>query len=176
MKWFFLTVCIVFGTYQIYEKFKPGPTFISAEPTLQVTQLQGTSVVHQSFNPRLTPYLALYHGASWCSPCQQFSPRLCEFFHSANKTLGHFQLLMVNYDRSDGEMIAYMREHNMEFPAVSQPLAGKWGTSTGNGIPNLIVVETATGKVVSSSFSGSDYVGCDKPLSVLMKIASEGHP
>lgn len=33
---------------------------------------------------------------------------------------------------------------------------------------------TATGEVVSSSFSGSTYVGCDKPLEVLRRIVREG--
>ncbi len=176
MKRLFLIACLVVGSYQIYHMLRGNPSFASADGELQVTQLQGPAVVHHPFNPRLTPYLAVYHGASWCGPCQQFSPTLCEFFHAADKKPGYFQLLMVNYDRTDDDMIAYMREHKMEFPAVSQGSAGKWGTSTGNGIPNLIIIETATGKVVSSSFSGSDYVGCYKPLDVLKTIATVGHP
>ena len=64
----------------------------------------------------------------------------------------------------------------MEFPAVLRGEAGGWAASTGNGIPNLMIIDTATGKVVSSSFEGSEYVGCEKPLGVLATIVAQGHP
>jgi hypothetical protein len=69
-----------------------------------------------------------------------------------------------------------MRQHKMEFPATTVREAGRWGASTGSGIPNLIIIDTATGKVVSSSYEGSSYVGCEKPLGVLRRIVAQGHP
>ena len=82
---------------------------------------------------------------------------------------------MVNYDHDDADMVAYMRQHKMEFPAVRRGESGSWGASTGNGIPNLMIIDTATGKVLSSSFDGSTYVGCDPPLRVLRTIIAQGH-
>ena len=84
--------------------------------------------------------------------------------------------MMVNYDQSEAEMVAYMRQHRMEFPSVGRREAGAWSAATGNGIPNLIIIDTTTGKVVSSSFDGSTYVGCDIPLKVLRTIIAQGHP
>ncbi len=177
MKKVFLGVCIVFGFLALIKALRPAARFDRAGDTLQVERLgRDGTVVREDFQPRLAPYLAVYHGASWCGPCQAFSPGLSEFYRSADKTRLRFQLMMVNYDRSDADMVAYMRQHKMEFPAVMRGEAGGWGASTGNGIPNLIIIDTATGKVVSSSFDGSTYVGCDVPLRVLRKIIAQGYP
>jgi hypothetical protein len=177
MKKLFLGLCVIFGIFTVLKDLKSKPRFGAAEDTLQVVRLgSGGQVIHEAFQTRLAPYLALYHSAGWCQPCQQFSPRLAEFFHDADKTKHRFQLVMVNYDHSDEDMIAYMREHRMEFPAVALGEAGRWSATTGSGIPNLIIIDTRTGKIVSSSFEGSTYVGCDKPLNLLRTIIAEGHP
>ena len=172
MKKFLLGVCVVYGIYTIVSQYRPAARFNRAEGTIQVERLgSGGDVVREDFQPRLAPYLAVYHGAGWCGPCQRFSPTLAEFYRSADRTQMKFQLVMVDYDHSDDEMLAYMRQHEMGFPAVRVGSAGRWGKSTGNGIPNLMIIDTATGKVVSSSFSGDTYVGPGVPLEALKRIA-----
>ncbi len=168
---------VFFGLIEAFKEFRPAPRFGAAADSLRVERLGADgSVIHEVFQPRMTPYVAIYHGASWCGPCQEFSPRLCEFYHDADKTKHRFQLVMVNYDLSEGDMVAYMRQHSMEFPAIRRGDAGSWGAATGNGIPNLIIVDTSTGKVVASSFDGSTYQGCDVPLNLLRNIVAQGHP
>jgi thiol-disulfide isomerase/thioredoxin len=172
-----LGIFILFGVFWLFRELKPAARFNKAENTLQVDRLaKDGSVVREEFQPRQAPYLAVYHGAGWCQPCQRFSPVLAEFYHDADKTRGRFQLVMVDYDQSRDDMIGYMREHRMEFPALRRGEAGAWGESTGSGIPNLIIIDTVTGKVVSSSFDGATYVGCEQPLSVLRTIVAQGHP
>jgi thiol-disulfide isomerase/thioredoxin len=177
VKKFLLGLFVLFGIITLLKEFRSTPRFDAAGDTLQVARLDaGGAVIHEEFQPRMAPYLALYHGAGWCPPCQQFSPHLAEFYHKADKTKLRFQLAMVNYDRSEADMVAYMRQHKMEFPAIARGDAGKWGAATGNGIPNLIIIDTSTNKVVASSFEGSTYVGCEKPLGVLQTIIAQGHP
>jgi thiol-disulfide isomerase/thioredoxin len=177
MRKFLICACVVYGVYALVREYRPAPRFNGAEGTIQVERLgSGGDVIREDFQPSLAHYLAVYHGAGWCPPCQRFSPRLAEFYHDADKTKLRFQLVMVNYDHSDEEMVAYMRQHKMEFPATTVREAGRWGASTGSGIPNLIIIDTATGKVVSSSYEGSSYVGCEKPLGVLRRIVAQGHP
>lgn len=160
-----LILCLIAAVVRLSH---PPASFFKAPPEIQVTRLApGGIVVHEALDTRLAPYLALYHGAGWCPPCQRFSPRLAEFYHSADRKGLKFQLVMVNYDRSEGDMLAYMRQHRMEFPAVMRGSAGLWAKSTGNGIPNLMIVETSTGKVLSSSYDGDTYVGPDVPLEAL---------
>jgi thiol-disulfide isomerase/thioredoxin len=177
MKKFLITVVVFFGALQAFRECRPGPRFNNAAGALQVERLgsDGT-VVREEFQPRLAPYLAVYHGASWCPPCQRFSPELAKFYHDSDKTKHLFQLIMANYDETHADMIAYMRQHRMEFPAISQKDAGAWGAATGPGIPNLVIIDTATGKVVSSSYDGSIYQGCEVPLAVLKAIIANGHP
>jgi thiol-disulfide isomerase/thioredoxin len=177
MKNFLLGVCVVFALVWAYNRFKPAHRFTGGADTIPVERLTSAGkIVEENFQPRQAPYLAVYHGASWCGPCQAFSPRLCDFYNASTKQRDRFQLLMVNYDRSEPDMAGYMREHKMAFPAVMREHAGDWGVSTGQGIPNLVIIDTATGKVVSSSFDGSTYVGCDVPLRTLMTILVQGHP
>lgn len=177
MKKFLLVIAVLFGAFTLAREYGHRVKFSGAEGTLQVGRLgRDGTLVHEAFNPRLAPYLALYHGAGWCPPCQRFSPGLSQFYHSADKTGRTFQLVMVSYDESEADMVAYMREHKMEFPSVMRKEAGAWGAATGSGIPNLIIVDTATGSVVTSSFDGSSYQGCEKPLNVLRTIIAQGHP
>jgi thiol-disulfide isomerase/thioredoxin len=172
-----LGIFILFGIFAVLKELRPAARFNTAQETLQVKRIDSNGdVVNEEFQTRLAPYLAVYHGAGWCPPCQQFSPILAEFYHDANKTKLRFQLVMVNYDRSEADMVAYMRQHRMEFPALRRGEAGAWSKATGDGIPNLIIIDTATGKVVTSSFDGSTYVGCEKPLEVLRTVVAQGHP
>ncbi len=177
MKKFLLGIGVLLALVTVFKELRLAVRFNKAADTLQVQRLGSDGMVsREEFQPRRAPFLAVYHSAGWCSPCQQFSPRLAEFYHDADKSRQRFQLLMVDYDQSDGEMVAYMRQHRMEFPALRRSEAAGWGKTTGEGIPNLIIIDTSSGKVVTSSFDGSAYVGCDVPLKVLRTIIAQGHP
>jgi thiol-disulfide isomerase/thioredoxin len=175
MKKLFFLVCAV-GAFIAIRDHMPARVH-GGRDSFQVRRLAPSGpIVREDFRPKDAPYLAVYHGAKWCGPCQRFSPTLCSFYHDADKSTGRFQLFMASYDHSDSEMEAYMREHQMEFPAIPHADAGGWGVSTGPGIPNLVIIETGSGRVIASSFEGSNYVGCDRPLEVLRRIAALGHP
>jgi hypothetical protein len=65
-----------------------------------------------------------------------------------------------------------MHEANMPWPAIDyQKLGGKDAIRkyAGNGIPDLVVVD-ASGKVVSDSFAGKQYLGPQKVLEDLDAI------
>lgn len=73
-------------------------------------------------------------------------------------------------------MEKYMREANMPWPAIDfQKIAGKETIRkyAGRGIPCLVLIDS-TGKVVSNSFEGSNYVGPKKVLADLDKIFTSG--
>ena len=177
MKRLLLATLVVLGLLSALRMFKPSARFNAAPGTTQVLRLaRNAAVIREEFQPRLAPYLAVCHSAGWCPPCQKFSPQLAEFHHDANKTNLRFQLVMVNYGRSDTDMVAYMRQHSMEFPALRRAEAGARGAATGDGIPNLIIIDTSKGRVATSSFDGSNYVGCDVPPKVLRTIIAQGHP
>ena len=71
-------------------------------------------------------------------------------------------------------MEAYMRETNMPWPAIDyQKLADKevLKKSAGDGIPSLVLVDE-TGKLISSSYAGKQYLGPAKVLADLDAIFS----
>jgi nucleoredoxin len=79
-------------------------------------------------------------------------------------------------DRSADAMQTYMREANMPWLAVDyQKLESKEAIKKylGTGIPCLVLVD-ATGKVMSDSFVGKEYVGPGKVLADLDAIFANG--
>jgi nucleoredoxin len=73
-------------------------------------------------------------------------------------------------------MQTYMRETGMPWPAVDyQKLESKEAIRkyAGSGIPCLVLVDS-TGKVISDSYAGTEYLGPDKVLVALDAIFAAG--
>jgi nucleoredoxin len=110
-------------------------------------------------------YFAFYYSASWCPPCRAFTPKLVDFYNSFKPQHPDFELIFVNHDNSAADMAAYMRTDAMPWPAarfedIDGSNANKY---CGDGIPDLVLVDTS-GKILSNSFVGSNYVGPSKVL------------
>ncbi len=138
-----------------------------------VANFDGSLVVQkdgsfEDFHPaalRGVKYWAFYYSASWCPPCRAFTPTLVDFYKGFKPTHPNFELIFVNHDQSEGDMLAYMRDDSMTWPAVrfSDIEQSKANRYCGSGIPDLVLVD-ADGKVLSDSFSGSDYLGPQKVM------------
>lgn len=96
-------------------------------------------------------YIGLYFSASWCSPCRAFTPRLKEF---RNRHLEDgFEVVLVNFDRTNTEKRRYVRDSGMEWPSVpgarrkpSKSLAEAYDVET---YPALVVLDPE-GRIVTS--------------------------
>lgn len=167
-----LCVSLLFVALSLTSGCSRAESFADADPMLEVTFAEGAAGERpETLNLKAKRYLAIYHGASWCPPCQTFSPALVGFYRKAD--LSRFTLIMVNYDRSHAEMVRYQRQHQMSFGSVQREHAGPWAASTGRGIPNLVVVDTHTGEVVASAYEGGRYVGPKAPLEALRKLIAD---
>ena len=116
--------------------------------------------------------IALYFSAHWCGPCRKFTPKLVEYYNRVAPQHPEFELILVSEDRNQFGFETYFRETNMPWPAIEyQKLAGKDAIRryAGDGIPCLVVVDP-TGKVVSDSFAGKQYLGPEKVLGDLDAI------
>jgi len=116
--------------------------------------------------------IALYFSAHWCAPCRKFTPELVEYYNRVATQHPEFEIVFVSFDKSQFAMETYMREANMPWPAIDFPkLQGKDAIRkyAGNGIPCLVLVD-ATGKVISSTFAGAQYLGPAKVLGDLDAI------
>jgi nucleoredoxin len=120
--------------------------------------------------------IALYFSAHWCGPCRKFTPQLVEYYNRVAPQHPEFELILVSEDRNQFGFETYFRETNMPWPAIDyQKLAGKDAVRkyAGSGIPCLVVVDP-TGKVVSDSFAGKEYLGPAKVLGDLDAIFAGG--
>merc|ERR1711899_570748 len=81
-----------------------------------------------------------YFSAHWCPPCRQFTPMLKEFFEELPDTAG-VQVVFVSSDRSEADMLSYMKDSHGEWFATqhnssaANGLKSKFGIS---GIPTLV--------------------------------------
>jgi len=116
--------------------------------------------------------IALYFSAHWCAPCRKFTPELVDYYNRVATQHPEFEIVFVSFDKSQFAMETYMLEANMPWPAIDfQKLKGKDAIRkyAGNGIPCLVLVD-ATGKVISSTYAGAQYLGPAKVLGDLAAI------
>ena len=116
--------------------------------------------------------IAFYFSAHWCAPCRKFTPQLVEYYNRVVAQHPEFEIIFFSLDKSESAMEAYMRETNMPWPAIDyQKLKEKelLKKNAGDGIPSLVLVDQ-TGKLLSSTYAGSQYLGPAKVLADLDAI------
>ncbi|KAI9593862.1 thioredoxin-like-domain-containing protein [Syncephalis fuscata] len=96
------------------------------------------------------PLIGIYFSASWCPPCQQFSPIL-KAFAQKNRTV--FQVVLVSLDTDPDAAAEYISTKN-SWLAVPwshserrKSLASRVGVQM---IPQLTIVDSNSGEIVSS--------------------------
>ena len=95
-------------------------------------------------------YYVYYYTASWCGPCQRFTPSLVNWYKE-NKN-DNFELFLISSDRSEPAMLGYAKSKKMLWPhlELNQARAFKSQFQHGvRGIPSLIVC-TPDGKVLGN--------------------------
>lgn len=153
----------------------PPPAAINATAALlagKLVSLNGKKL--EDFNASQLgskKYLAIYFSASWCPPCRRFTPELVKMYKRKKADWDKFDVIFVSNDKTEESMLGYMKEDDMEWPAIAydkirgNPLS-KYG---GNGIPRLVLIDEK-GTVISDSYEGENYVGPTKVMKDLEKL------
>lgn len=108
--------------------------------------------------------VALYFSASWCPPCQRFTPVLTEFYNAAKKAECGLEIVFVSSDRSLEEFAKYYGK----MPWLSMPTEGsadyknKLAQTLGiRGIPALAVFDAKTGEFIIGGEARDDVMLAD---------------
>jgi thiol-disulfide isomerase/thioredoxin len=110
--------------------------------------------------------IAFYFSAEWCGPCRKFTPQLVDYYKRVAPDHPEFEVVFYSMDPSPHAMQKYMRDDNMPWPAIDfTKLKDKevLKKNAGKGIPALVLVDSS-GKLISSSYEGSQYRGPQQVL------------
>jgi len=116
-------------------------------------------------------YYLFYYTASWCGPCQKFTPSLVEFYNKHKPGDDRFELVLVSSDEDEDAMEEYARDKRMPWPQLKLSKAADFKKKfkhPGRGIPNLVLTDTE-GNLIKLSYEGDTYVG---PSSVMAHLES----
>lgn len=115
--------------------------------------LDGKSLKRHSLETKPTKYYIFYYTASWCGPCQQYSPTLVEFYNK-NKN-ANFEIVLITSDSDEGAMESYAKDKKMPWPQLKMSRVEKFGKQFNHqvsGIPSVITCDL-DGNIVSRSES-----------------------
>jgi thiol-disulfide isomerase/thioredoxin len=116
-------------------------------------------------------YTILYFSAGWCIDCRKFSPSLVSAYDAQPKGADRFEVLLLTRDKTEKDMLGYMRHTKMKWPALAfDKVAGADDLKkfySGYGIPCLTVIDQK-GAVVLQSKSDQDATRVLKQLQDLL--------
>ncbi len=95
----------------------------SSDTDAAIVEIVGTRLVNAR-GSRMAPdvleekTVGLYFSAGWCPPCRAFTPRLVEAYETLKAESKPFEIVFVSHDRSERDMLRYMRDYNMPWSAI----------------------------------------------------------
>jgi thiol-disulfide isomerase/thioredoxin len=150
-------------------EFKPaGDTAATASTSVfdkildgNLVKLDGKSLKKYELTAKPTKYYLFYYTASWCGPCQKFTPSLVEFYDKNKPNNDAFEIVLVTSDNDEEAMEGYAVEKKMNWPQLKLSKVDKFKKEfkhPGGGIPNLVLTDLE-GKILKSSYEGAEYKG-----------------
>jgi nucleoredoxin len=98
---------------------------------------------------RPTKYYVFYYTASWCYPCQEYTPKLVEFY-SKNKN-DSFEIVLVTSDDNIRSIESYAKSKKMSWPHLRLQAVKGFKKAFDHGVTGIPSVITCSldGKIVS---------------------------
>jgi thiol-disulfide isomerase/thioredoxin len=130
-----------------------APAAAAAEPAAEpspfakildnnLVKLEGKSLKKFALTKEPKKYYVFYYTASWCGPCQQFTPSLVDFYEK-NKN-DNFELVLITSDQDEDSMEEYAKEKKMPWPQLKLKKAQDFKQEFQHGvtgIPSVIVCD-----------------------------------
>jgi thiol-disulfide isomerase/thioredoxin len=116
-------------------------------------------------------YYLFYYTASWCPPCQKFTPSLVEFYDANKPGNADFEIILVTSDENEEAMEAYAVAKKMKWPHLKLSKVERFKNEfkhPGTGIPNLVLADPE-GNLIKTSYVNGEYLG---PTQVMKHLGS----
>ena len=124
--------------------------------------LSSSTTSMDSLAPLENKMVALYFSGKWCGPCQQFTPKLKEFYTSIKRQGQPFEIIFISHDKSLEEFNQYYSTmpwhalpYNQTGRVVGQKLVEKYQVS---GIPTLVLLRNLNDPDSVMTLKGRDLV------------------
>lgn len=104
--------------------------------------LKDKSLVEHKPTTRPGKYYVFYYTASWCGPCQRFTPSLVDFYEKHKND--NFEIVLITSDRDEPSMKNYAEQKKMPWPMLKMSEAQKFKQEFQHGvtgIPSVIVCD-----------------------------------
>lgn len=131
------------------ESWEPPAAVVEGKPSVfdevldgNLVKLDGKSLKKYDMTERPKKYYVFYYTASWCPPCQQFTPSLVEFYNEHKNE--NFELVLITSDQEEGAMEKYATDKKMPWPQLKLKEAPKFKKEFKHGvtgIPSVIVCD-----------------------------------
>eukprot|EP00536_Pseudo-nitzschia_multiseries_P003623 jgi/Psemu1/323095/estExt_fgenesh1_pg.C_560060 len=106
--------------------------------------------------------IGLYFSASWCPPCQKFTPLLTEFYEKAKASNSGLEIVFVSSDRGMEEFQGYYQKMPwLAIPptegsaSIKQNLSNTLGVTA---IPSIAIIDAKTGEIVAGGEARDDII------------------
>lgn len=143
-------------------EWEPGktanPDAVNSTPSVfddvldgNLEKLDGKSLKRYELEQKPTKYYVFYYTASWCGPCQQFTPSLVNFYNKHKEGNDKFEIVLITSDSSEDAMEGYAESKKMPWPHLKLSKADSFKkkfTHGVRGIPSVIVCDLE-GEIVS---------------------------
>jgi thiol-disulfide isomerase/thioredoxin len=152
----------------------PGTVIIAKELAGKLVSVDQGSFQGHALDPeKAIDHFLFYYSANWSPNCRKFTPELIKFYTKAKKEAANFEVIFVSRDDSEKEMLNYMIEQKMPWPAIrfEDLITLKFLKSVSvRGVPSLAVLDSR-GLILAQSYKGgTQYIGPDPPLQEFQKL------
>jgi len=120
-----------------------------------LVKLDGKSLKKHQATERPKKYYIFYYTASWCGPCQRYTPGLVEFYNTHKEGNDKFELVLISSDQDEDAMEGYAKEKKMPWPQLKLGKVDKFKKDFNHGVSGIptVVVCDLKGEIITKTQS-----------------------
>jgi len=152
----------------------PRPVIVAKSLAGKLVKIKNGELVPHALDPeKAIDHFLLYFSAGWSPGCKKFTPALVKFYRDAKAAGANFEIVFVSRDDSEGEMLKYIADQKMPWPALRFGALNELDfvkQAAGRGIPCLAALDSR-GLILAHSYKQrKNYIGVETPLGEFAKL------